>query len=354
MESTPDQAATQCKDKLSGLAPGRVPRRRRRIRSAPLARVFPAATAANGVLQQQARAWGDRGQHEHRIEGGDRDPVGRTEPGCGEGPGGSALPRPPSADTQGDPRGNLDDHQQRDQFAQGCGGAGDPGRDDERRRVPGDDQHRGQRELRPHAPDQQATTQVSGNGPGGTGRPRPAETSGDTHDQRGTPDYARDARQNVGQRGPDRRGQGQQHDGGHHGLDDLTAQPFPPHRAHPLRDVSSAPALRHRPVHVAENPAGEHGVEEQGTVVGTRRAGQADVGAERAGHHLPPPGRTYCGQGSERDGGHDPLPGDRTQPVLERRRAQLPPEKPQHGDASDQTQQRRAETTDGRTDPGRN
>jgi alpha-1,2-mannosyltransferase len=130
-------------DKPFGMAPGRVPRRRHRIRSAPIGRVFPATTAANGVLQQQARAWGDRGKHEHRVEGGNRDPAGRTEPGCGEGPGGSTLPRPPTADTQGDPRGDLDDHQQRDQFAQGCGGAGHPSRDDERRRMPGDDQHRG-------------------------------------------------------------------------------------------------------------------------------------------------------------------------------------------------------------------
>src|ERR1700734_3255995 len=50
--------------------------------------------------------------------------------------------------------------------------------------------------------------------------------------------------------------------------------------------------------------------------------------------------------------GHDCLPGDRTQTVLERLRAQLPPEKAQHSDASDQTQQRRAETTDCRTHPG--
>ena len=196
-------------------------------------------------------------------------------------------------------------------------------------------------------------TQVSGNGPGGAGRPRPAAASGATDDQRRTPGYARDARQNVGQRGPNRRRQGQQHHGGHDGLDDLTAHPFPPHRAHPLRDVSSAPALRDRPVHVTENPAGEHGVEEQGTVVGTGRAGQADVGAEGPGDDPPPPGRTHRGQGSERDGGHDRLPGDRAQPVLERRRADQSPEKSQHGDAGGQTQQRRAEATDGRTDPGR-
>ena len=220
--------------------------------------------------------------------------------------------------------------------------------------MPGRHQQRGQREPRPHAPDQQAATQVSGNGPGGPGRPRPAAASGDHNDKRGPPGYSRDARQNVGQRGPDRRGQGQQHDGGHHGLDDLTAQPFPPHGAHRLRDVSSAPALRHRPVHVAENSAGQHGVEEQRTVVGARRAEQADVGAERARHDPPPPGRTERGQGSERDGGHDPLPGDRTHPGLERRGAQLPPEKPQHGDAGEQTQQRTAAMTDGRTELGRN
>ena len=231
---------------------------------------------------------------------------------------------------------------------------GHPGRDDERGRVPGDDEQRGQRELRPHARDQQAATQVSGNGPGGAGRPRPAAASGDTHDQHGTPGYARDARQNVGQRGPNRRRQGQQHDGGHYGLDDLTAQPFPRHRAHPLPDVSSAPAVRDRPVHVAENPAGEHGVEEQGTVVGTGRTGQVDVGAECPGDDPPPPGRTHRGQDGERDGGQDRLPGDRAQPVLERRRAQLPHEKPQHDAAGGQTQQRRAEAADGRTDPGRN
>jgi len=112
--------------------------------------------------------------------------------------------------------------------------------------------------------------------------------------------------------------------------------------------------VRDRPVHVAENPAGEHGVEEQGTVVSTGRAWQANVDAERPGDDPPPPGRAHRGQGSERDGGHDRLPRDRAQPVLERRRAHLPPEKPQHGDAGGQAQQQRDETADGRTDPGRN
>jgi hypothetical protein len=208
--------------------------------------------------------------------------------------------------------------------------------------------------LRPHAWGQQAATQVSGDGPGGACQPRPAAASGAPHDQRSTPGYARDTRQNVRQGGPDRRGQGQQHDGGHHGLDDLTPQPFPRHRAHPPRDVSGAPAVRDRPVHVAKNPAGEHGVEEQGTVVGTDRGGQADGDTQCPGGDPPPPGRTYRGQGSERDGGHDRLRGDRAQPVLERRRADKPPQKPQHGHACGQAQQRRAETADGRTGPGRN
>ena len=48
--------------------------------------------------------------------------------------------------------------------------------------------------------------------------------------------------------------------------------------------------MRDRPVHVAENPAGEHGVEEQGTVVGTDRAWQADANAECPGDDPPPPG----------------------------------------------------------------
>ena len=82
------------------------------------------------------------------------------------------------------------------------------------------------------------------------------------------------------------------------------------------------------------------------------RAWQANVDAECPGDDPPPPGRTHRGQGSERDGGHDRLPGDRAQPVLERRRAHLPHEKPQHGDAGGQAQQRRAETSDGRADPG--
>src|SRR5712691_11180189 len=51
-------------------------RLRRRIGSSRLARVFLVATAANGVSQQQARARRNRGQHEYRIEGGDRDPGG--------------------------------------------------------------------------------------------------------------------------------------------------------------------------------------------------------------------------------------------------------------------------------------
>jgi len=316
--------------------------------------VYRAATAAHGVPEQQARARGNRGKHEHRIEGGDRDPVSRAEPGCGEGPGGSALARPPPADAQGEYRRGLDHHQQRDQFAKGRGAAGGPGRDDERGRVPGDDKHRGHRDLRPHGRRQQAATQVSGNGPGNAGQPRPAAASGPAQHERGAPGYARDARQNVRQRGPDRRGQGQQHDDGHHGLDDLTVQPFPRHRAHPTRDVSGAPAVRDRPVHVAEDPGGEHGVEEQGTVVGADRAGQADVGAECPGDDPPSPGRTHGGQGGERDGGHDRLPGDRAQPVRERRRAQVPHEKPQHGGGGGQPQQRRAEATDGRTDPGGN
>ena len=72
-------------------------RPRRRIGPSRLARLSPVATAAHGVPQQQARARGNRGQHEHRIESGDRDPGGRAEPGGGEGPGGSAFPQPGSA-----------------------------------------------------------------------------------------------------------------------------------------------------------------------------------------------------------------------------------------------------------------
>src|SRR5215470_2511371 len=118
--------------------------------------------------------------------------------------------------------------------------------------------------------------------------------------------------------------------------------------------VSSASAVRDRPVHVAENPAGEHGVEEQGTVVGTGRGRQANVDGECPGDDPPPPGRTHRGQDGERDGGHDRLPGDRAQPVLERRRAHLPSEKRQHCDACGHTQRRRTEATDGRTDPNTN
>ena len=182
-------------------------------------------------------------------------------------------------------------------------------------------------------------TQVSGDGPGGACQPRPPAPGSATHGQRSTPGQARDTRQNIRQRGPDRRRQGQQHDGGHHGLDDLTAQPFPRHGAQSPRHVAGLPAVRDPPVHVAENPADEHGVEEQGTVVGRDRAWQANVNAECPGYDPPPPGRTHRGQGSEHDGGRDRLPGDRAQPVLERLRAHLPPEKPQHGDAGGQAQQ---------------
>src|ERR1700689_1390615 len=62
----------------------------------------------------------------------------------------------------------------------------------------------------------------------------------------------------------------------------------------------------------------------------------------------PPPARTPRGQGGERDGGYDRLPGDRAQPVLERRRTHQLHEKPQHGDAGGQTQQPRAKATQAR------
>src|SRR5262245_42359328 len=70
----------------------------RLVRPAPT----PTATAADEVPQQQAGARGDRGQHEHRVQRGDRDPDARAEPGRGEGPGGDALPWPPATDAQGD------------------------------------------------------------------------------------------------------------------------------------------------------------------------------------------------------------------------------------------------------------
>ena len=146
----------------------------------------------------------------------------------------------------------------------------------------------------------------------------------------------------------------QQHDGGHHGLDDLTAQPFPRHCAQPPWHVSGAHAVRDGPVHVAENPADKHGVEEQGTVVGADRAGQANADAECPGDDPPPPGRAHRSQGCEGAGGHDRRPGDRPDAVLERRRADQPHEKPQHGDAGGQAQQQRAEPADDRTDPDQN
>src|SRR5260370_18085796 len=106
-------------------------------------------------------------------------------------------------------------------------------------------------------------------------------------------------------------------------------------------------------MHVAKNPADEHGVEEQGTVVSAGRAPQADANPERPGDDPPPPGRTHRGQGSERDGAYDSLPGDRSQPVLERRRAHLPPEKPQHGDPTRRAQLRQAEPAGRRAAPAR-
>ena len=194
----------------------------------------------------------------------------------------------------------------------------------------------------------------SATGTGCASQPRPATASCAAHHQRSAHGYARDTCQDVRQRGPDRRGQRQQYDGGHHGLDDLTAQPFPRHCAQPPRHVSSAPAMSYRPVHVTDNPADKHGVEEQGTVVGADRARQANADAECPGDDPPPPGRTHRSQGCERDGGHDRRPRDRPEAVLERRRAHQPHEKPQHGDASGQAQQQGAEPADGSTEPDRN
>src|SRR3954452_6398127 len=318
-----------------------------------LVRVARGAAAAGDVPQQQGGARSDRGQHEHRVERGDRDPGGRPEPRCREGPRGGTLPWPPPADGQGDrPRG-LDHHEQRDQLPQGRGAAGDPGRDDERGRVPGHDQDRCQHEPGPHLQDQQLATQVDGRRLDGSGQPRPAAAGCATHHQRGSAGHGRDPRQDVRQRGPDRRGQRQQEDGGQPGLDDLTPQPFPRHRAHAPRHVPAAPAVTHRPVHVTDHPADEHGVEEQGAVVGPGRARQAEFDAECPGDDPPPPGRTQRGEDSERAGGHDRRPGDRPHAVRERRRADEPHEKPQHGSAGGQAQHQRAEPADGATKPDR-
>jgi hypothetical protein len=110
------------------------------------------------------------------------------------------------------------------------------GRDDERGRVPGDDQHRSQRDLRPDVPGQQPGAQVAGDRPGGPRQPRPAAMPGRAtpgraaHDERRAGCDGRQPPENVRQRGPHRRRQDQQHDGGRRGLDDLAAQPFQPHR----------------------------------------------------------------------------------------------------------------------------
>ena len=75
--------------------------------------------------------------------------------------------------------------------------------------------------------------------------------------------------------------------------------------------------------------------------------------AESSRDDPPPPGRDHRGQDGDRRGSQDGGPGDGAQPGNERRRAQLPHEKPQYGDAGGQAQQRQAEPAECRTDPGR-
>jgi len=103
-------------------------------------------------------------------------------------------------------------------------------------------------------------------------------------------------------------------------------------------------------VHVAENPAGSTELRNRKRYrhKNTRSRRHVDVGADGPGYDPHRQAEPHRGQGSVAYGGHDRLPGDRAQPVLERRRAHLPPEEPQHGNAGGQTQQRRAKrrTTD--------
>lgn len=118
----------------------------------------------------------------------------------------------------------------------------------------------------------------------------------------------------------------------------LTRDPFEQHHADATAHVAAAPAVHHRPVHVAEDPAGQCRVQEQGPVVGGHGASQRQPEVHPPGHQAPAPCAAHGGEQADAQCGQQGGPVDAAQ-TLQHGSGALPPQRrPEHGRAAEHPQ----------------
>lgn len=168
------------------------------------------------------------------------------------------------------------------------------------------------------------------------GRQQPAPTPGH---RSGPEQYGDDARHRA-QRADDRqsllgvaaRGRpdgGRQEKQDRHGdrdQDHLACGPFEDDGPHATPDITGALPVPYRAVHIADDPAGQRRVQEQGPVVVGHGTAQRQLDAEPAGHQTPAPGAEYGGEQPERGRGEKGAGVDPAQPFQEGSGAQPPDE----------------------------
>ena len=263
---------------------------------------------------------GDEAEHPVHQCGGEA--LGRSPPARPEADRGDGLPGAPAPDPDGHHHGQQGQHQQREQLTQRGAAPGGPCGDDEEREVPGQRRDRQQDHPRPGAEGEHARADVGEAPPQRGADPGPARSAhrsgpqdGDGGEDDDQPDDDGPAGDQGADRGLEQLGPGEQRpdpdDHRHH----QTGGPFEDDRADAPSDVAGPAAVAHRPVHVAEHPHRQHGVQEQRPVAVRDRLCQSQGQAEAAGHEAPAPGAEHGREQAGAECGEHRTGVDRPQPV---------------------------------------
>ena len=226
---------------------------------------LPAARQGHGTGQR-------RDQRHHAVHDGDLEPGRRAETGGAEDPGGGTLARAPAGDVQRD--GRRERARTSASGTSSCSGAVDARRRARRpRRRARARRPRGRRARRP------AATRRARPGPCGAPHQNDDRDHGDGDrpaPRRPGPQLARQERQ-------------REHDQRH--LHDLAGGPVPDDRPQAAPHGAGVAAVPDAAVHVADDAAGQRGVEElrRGSRRGTPSAA-APATSSRAGQQAPAPG----------------------------------------------------------------
>ena len=257
------------------------------------------ARKPSGNEQDRAREAG--GEHHDTVGNGCRGSTMRAEAGSSERPCGHSLTRPPAADVRQD-HGQQREQGQRQEPGDRSGYAHRPCGDQERDRVPEDDQDRGEYDRGERVPAQHSVADVGHDCVAYPHRPGTTASrshSADEDDPKGNTD-----RCNRNER------HGRAHGGRQHqedcdrqdGLHDLAGGALPEDCPQGSAEVVHLAAVTHTAVDIARNAAGKRQVEKQRPVVGDHCRGEGEADTEATGDNRPAPRRANRRKEHDRGG----------------------------------------------------